>query len=137
MTTISKGSSLPHLGKGWSFPVRPVRGRLPWAEGDEHVAQAIGLVLETARKERSMRPEFGAGLQNHLFAGNSEATCRAIENDVRRALLEWEPRIRVESVRAFADPERDDVLRVEIDYRVLRNNAFYNRVFPFHLAESG
>jgi Bacteriophage baseplate protein W len=124
-----------HLGVGWSFPVRPVGGRLRYARYEEDIEQAIGIILETSRQERVMRPGFGAGLRGFVFDSNSPATHRAVEAEVRRALVEWEPRITVEGVRAYPDEERATVLLVEIDYVVRRNNAFYNLVYPFYLSE--
>jgi phage baseplate assembly protein W len=124
-----------HLGIGWSFPVRPVNGRLRYARYEEDVEQAIGIILETARQERVMRPGFGAGLRTFVFDPNSPATHRRVEAEVRRALVEWEPRITVEAVRAYPDGQRPSVLLVEVDYVVRRNNAFYNLVYPFYLSE--
>jgi uncharacterized protein len=124
-----------HLGTGWSFPIRPVAGGLRYVEGDLGVEQAIGIVLQTVKTERLLRPSFGAGLSSYVFANNTPATQRAVENEVRRALLEWEPRIQVERVRASASAEEPNLLLIEIDYRVRQSNAFYNRVFPFYLSE--
>jgi hypothetical protein len=122
-----------HLGQGWSFPVRPEQGRLLWAAAEDDIDQAIGIILETARGERIMLPEFGAGLDEHLFAPNGPATHRMVENLVRRALIDWEPRITVENVTAAQSTDDPAVLLIEIDYRVRRSNAFYNRVYPFYL----
>ena len=80
-----------------------------------------------------MLPEFGAGLDEHLFAPNGPATHRMVENLVRRALIDWEPRITVENVTAAQSTDDPAVLLIEIDYRVRRSNAFYNRVYPFYL----
>jgi phage baseplate assembly protein W len=122
-----------HLGQGWNFPVRPEHGRLPWASAEDDIDQAIGIILETARGERIMLPGFGAGLDQHVFAPNSPATHRMVENLVRRALIDWEPRITVENVTAAQSTDDPAVLLIEIDYRVRRSNAFYNRVYPFYL----
>lgn len=124
-----------HLGVGWAFPVRPVNGRLRYARYEHDVEQAIGIVLETNRQERLMRPAFGAGLRAHVFDPNSPGVHRLVEDEVRRALRDWEPRIDVEGVRAYPDDERTNVLLVEIDYRVRRTNSFYNVVYPFYLME--
>lgn len=126
----------PHLGVGWAFPVRPVNGRMCYARYEEDIEQAIGIILETARSERLMRPYFGAGLQNFLFTGNSAVTQRAVEEEVKRALIDWEPRIAVERVTASAAPGEPNQMLLEIDYVVRRSNAFYNRVFPFYLTEA-
>ena len=124
-----------HLGKGWSFPVRPCNGRLSYVTDETSIEQAISIILQTARNERVMRPNFGAGLQNSVFSANTSATHRTVENEVSQALLYWEPRIHIERVSATSDPEETNLLLIEIDYRVRRTNAFYNRVFPFYLTE--
>jgi phage baseplate assembly protein W len=110
---------------------------LRYVEGDFGVEQAIGIVLQTVKNERLLRPSFGAGLASYVFANNTPATQRAVENEVRRALLEWEPRIQVERVQASASKDEPSLLLIEIDYRVRQSNAFYNRVFPFYLSEGG
>jgi phage baseplate assembly protein W len=124
-----------HLGVGWAFPVRPVDGQLTYARYEDDVEQAIGIVLETTRRERVMKPDFGADLRGFVFDPNSPATHRAVESSVQRALADWEPRITVQSVRAYPDGTRDNVLMIEIDYVVRRNNTSFNLVYPFYLRD--
>lgn len=124
-----------HLGKGWAFPVRPVNGRLTYARYEDDVEQAIAIILETTRRERVMRPDFGTDLRNFVFDTNSPATHRAIEDEVRRALGAWEPRIDVQAVRAYPEAGRSNVVMIEVDYVVRRNNASFNLVYPFYLLE--
>ena len=45
-----------------------------------------------------MLPEFGAGLREFVFEPNSDATRARIEESVRKALVDWEPRIDLERV---------------------------------------
>lgn len=124
-----------HLGTGWSFPVRPKDGRLTYARREQDVEEAIEIILGTARKERVMLPSFGAGLRSFVFSTNTPATHRAIENEVQRALRDFEPRIRVERVEASSEPSQINLIRVQIDYVVRRTNVFYNMVYPFYLKE--
>ncbi len=125
----------PYLGSGWAFPIVPVRGRLQWAREEDDVEQAIGIILETALRERVMRPRFGAGLRRHVFSPNTPMVHRQLEVEVRTALTEWEPRITVESVRAAASLEQANVVELHIDYVVQRTNTRANRVYPFYLTE--
>lgn len=126
-----------YLGVGWSFPVKPVNGRLAFARYEDAVEQAIPLILLTARKERVMLPEFGAGARSSVFEPNSPATRRSVEDSVRKALTDWEPRIDLKRVEAVASNDSPDLLLVHIDYVVRATNTFYNRVYPFHLLEAG
>jgi uncharacterized protein len=124
-----------HLGVGWRFPIRPVNGALAYVSYEDDVEQAIGIILETARRERVMVPSFGAGLREWVFASNSPQTQRGVEDVVKRALIEHEPRIDLESVRASASPDTPNVLLIEIDYVVRASNSTFNLVYPFYLTE--
>ena len=126
-----------HLGIGWSFPVKPINGRLQFARYEEDIEQAIQIILLTSRQERPMLPEFGAGMRNFVFEPNSPRTHRAIEESVRKALIDWEPRINLERVEVTPDQDEPNRLLIHVDYVVRATNTFYNRVFPFYLLEGG
>jgi Bacteriophage baseplate protein W len=126
----------PHLGVGWAFPVAPVNGRLAYVRYEEDVEQAIEIILRTSRGERVRLAGFGAGLRDFLFAPNSPATHRGVEDVVRRALVDHEPRITVERVAARAADSEPNLMEIEIDYVVRRTNTSFNRVFPFYLNEA-
>lgn len=126
-----------HLGVGWAFPVRPVNGRLTYAHYEDDVAQAIGIILETTRRERVMRPGFGTELRNFVFDPNNQGTHRAIESEVRSALQQWEPRVDIQRVRAYGQTDQPNLVMIEIDYVVRRNNSSVNLVYPFYLREGG
>jgi phage baseplate assembly protein W len=126
-----------HLGVGWRFPVKPVKGRLTYSAYEEDIEQAIQIILLTARGERLMLPAFGAGMRQYVFDPNSPATHRAVEAAVRAALVDWEPRIRLERVEVVPDQGHPNLLLIHVDYVVRRTNTFYNRVYPFYLYEGG
>ena len=125
----------PHLGSGWAFPVRPVAGGLRYVADEDDIAQAIGIILETTRRERVMVPAFGSTLRDRVFDSNSAALAQRAEAEVAAALRDWEPRIAVERVRAHAATAQPHVLLIEIDYVVRRTNAAHNLVYPFYLSE--
>jgi uncharacterized protein len=129
-------ASRPHLGTGWGFPVRPIGGGLRYVRDDEDIEQAIGLILETARRERVMVPGFGSTLRDRVFDINSTGLAHRVEAEVGDALRDWEPRIRVERITAYPATNQPHVLLIEIDYVVHRTNVAHNLVYPFYLAES-
>jgi phage baseplate assembly protein W len=124
------------LGRGWAFPVKPVGGKLRFAAFEDDVEQAIQIILLTERGERPMLPEFGGGLRRFLFEPNAPATHRAIEHVVKSALIDWEPRIDIDSVAVTPDEEEPNLLLIHVDYVVRATNSFYNRVYPFYLLEA-
>jgi hypothetical protein len=132
---MSGNSPKAHLGVGWSFPVKPVNGSLRFARFEEDIEQAIQIVLLTAQGERLMLPDFGAGMRELVFEPNSPATRSRIAGLVRRALTDWEPRIRLERVDAVADDTVPEIVLIHVDYVVEVTNEAYNRVYPFYLLE--
>ena len=124
------------LGVGWGFPIAFADGRLEPAIYDESIRQSIQIILETARGERVMRPDFGCGLQERVFAVNDSSTQAAVAEDVREALRRWEPRIEVLEVTVTSAGAADEVLNISIDYRVRSTDNRFNFVYPFYLDRS-
>lgn len=129
------GSHKAHLGVGWAFPIRSSGGATRWARYEEDVEQAVQIVLLTERGERVMIPEFGGGLRDYVFEPNSEATRARLAESVRKALIDWEPRISLERVEVTPDEDSPNVVLIHVDYVVRATNSFYNRVYPFYLLE--
>jgi phage baseplate assembly protein W len=123
------------LGVGWFFPPRFDAGRIAEAEYEEDVRQAILIILGTSPGERVMRPDFGAGLDRFVFEPIGPTTFTEVEDEVRGALIAWEPRIDVEDVRVTSEGEPPNVLVIEVDYLVRATNTRQNLVYPFYLQE--
>lgn len=124
------------LGQGWAFPVdSDRRGRLDLSAGEADIEASIRIILGTAHGERIMRPTFGCGIHDYVFETVNATTLHSIEEDVRRALLEWEPRIEVTNVDASAAELATGRLLISVDYRVRVTNTESNLVYPFYLRE--
>jgi hypothetical protein len=134
---VSDTNPKAHLGVGWAFPVRPVNGGLTFARYEDDIERAIPIILLTEPPERPMLPEFGAGLRRFVFEPSSAATWRAMEQAVQRALIDWEPRINVETVTVTPDAVEPNLLLIEIDFVVRATDTSYNRVYPFYLLAGG
>jgi phage baseplate assembly protein W len=122
------------LGSGWAFPVRAaLDSRIEEAHQEESIRQAIWIILGTSRGERLMRPDFGCGIQDLVFSVNDATTSGLIADDVRQALLLWEPRIDLLDVQV--SPALDDAmtLLIRVDFRVRATNSRFNLVYPFFL----
>ena len=133
--------SKPFLGVGWSFPLEVVSagergnakpGELRVAEYEESVRQSIWLILGTSKGERVMRPDFGCGIYDLVFETNSASSAGRIEEEVRNALLFFEPRIDVLEVRVENGAD-GEVLMINIDYQVRATDNMFNLVYPFYL----
>lgn len=124
------------LGNGWSFPIcLGADGRIETVAFEEDIDQAIKIILGTDRGERVMRPDFGAGLNSFVFEPVSDATMQLVKTRVEESLIDWEPRIDVESVKVTTDPVDRHMLVIEVSYRVRATNTLRNLVYPFYLQE--
>lgn len=100
-------------GQSLGFPPRVgANGRLVWSSGEENVRESICIILRTRPGERILLPDFGCGLDQYLFEPNSVATLRLIQEEVKRSLTRWEPRIKLDDVRVAVSPS--DVRAVDI-----------------------
>lgn len=125
------------LGRGLSFPVgTDESGAVAFASGETDVEQSIRIILGTVPGERVMRPRFGCGIHERVFASVDTRTRSLVEGDVEDALVEWEPRIEVVDVTVETVPAADGRLDIDIDYRVRSSNTQFNFVFPFYLTEA-
>ncbi len=124
------------LGVGWKYPVRTdLNGKIALSRYEEDIQEAIRIILGTAKGERVMRPDFGCGVHELVFAPISTATMTLVENRVREALTFWEARIELIRVEASDREAGAGKLLVDIEYRVRVTNNRFNLVHPFYLKE--
>ena len=122
------------LGVGWTSPVKlDNNGQVVTAKYEDCVRQSIWTILSTARGERLMRPDFGCGIHDLVFASNSAGTIGEIVSEVNQSLIEWEPRIDVLNVDVYAEQTQPNTLLIQINYQVRTTNNRFNLVYPFYL----
>ena len=125
------------VGAGWGFPLRTdATGSIALVSGEQEISEAIRLVLGTAPGERPMRPEFGCGIHDLVFAPADETTAGTISYEVRLALERWEPRIEVTDVTVGFDAVHTGTLYIDIGYTISGTNSPRNLVFPFYVIPS-
>ena len=125
------------VGAGWAYPVRTdATGRIALSRNDREIEESIHLILATAKGERPMRPEFGCGVHDYVFAPADATTAGSIARAVRVALEWWEPRIDLADVVVRLDRASEGVLLIEIHYTVRGTNDPRNLVFPFYTIPS-
>jgi hypothetical protein len=107
-------------GRSIAFPPRvDPSGRMVWSEGELNVRESLCIILRTRPGERLLRPEFGCGLDRYLFEPNDVATLRLIQEEVRRAITRWEPRVRLDEVRVESDPADPRAVNIAIIYTLV------------------
>jgi len=118
------------MGRGFSFPFRvdPSTNRIAMSSAGQDVEEAIRIILRTNLGERVMLPEFGTA------ADSRAERIAALEESVREALEQWEPRIMDIDVQA-ARESSGGVLNINISYTLRATNNQFNMVYPFYMME--
>lgn len=125
------------LGVGLKFPPSvDGSGNLSLSRYEDNIEECVRLVLGTAKGERAMRPEFGCGIHDLVFAPNNVGTHTLVAHHVEEALAKWEPRIRNVQVEVRADPHQAERILVDLRYEIRATNSVHNLVFPFYLTGS-
>jgi len=125
------------LGSGWAFPFRiSPSGGIALQRHERDIDEAIRIILNTAKGERHMRPQFGCGIHELVFAPNNATTAGLVESYVEEAIGWWEPRVEVLEVNVDTDDDERNLLIITIHYRVRTTNDERNLVYPFYLIRS-
>ncbi|NEN85223.1 GPW/gp25 family protein [Paenibacillus elgii] len=105
------------------------------SEYEEDIAEAIRIIVWTAKGERVMRPDFGCGVERFLFGSTDETTMHLLESDIAEAIRIWEPRVHEVEVRAEPDTDDPGKVMIRIQYEVRSTNNLFNQVYPFYIHE--
>lgn len=126
------------LGAGIAFPLHVnENGLIAMNALEDHVRQSILLILQTAKGERVMRPDFGARLSDLTFEPVTQATITLSEHYVKEALTRFEPRIVISKVEITVNPQEPDHLLIGLQYRVRSTDTTFNLVYPFYIERGG
>jgi phage baseplate assembly protein W len=127
------------LGVGWGFPIAldPDTGQTAMVAAETDIEQAILIILSTAPGERAMRPDFGCGAHELVFAALDTATFTRVQAAVTDALTKYEPRIKLLAVTVDPTQAADGLLLISVDYVVRTTNQSGNMVYPFYFREGG
>ncbi|MBQ9818508.1 MAG: GPW/gp25 family protein [Proteobacteria bacterium] len=126
------------IGSGFSFPMQvDALGGTEMSSDDANIRQSMMLILGTAPGERMMRPTFGCGIHDILFEPNTAITAAKIEYEVKRSIMEFEPRVADIEVVAQPDEEELSRMNVTISYTIRKTNTKANLVYPFYLRKEG
>jgi len=114
---------------GIAFKSHPITNDLIVVKNDADVKQAVKNLLLTRKGERFFNPELGAGLLDLLFEPLDYGTAGAIDEEIRRVLRRYEPRVTVQNI--YIEPNFDDNgYEVELTFKIIgRDNLGYDIEF--------
>lgn len=104
---------------------------------EDQVRQSILIILQTAKGERVMRPDFGCGRERFVFEPITPATVALVQHQVKEALVRYEPRIDLQDVQVVPELRKGaaegECLVISVSYRVRRTDTTFNLVYPFYV----
>ncbi len=124
------------LGKGWSFPVR-----FNWATknvemvaAEKDIEESLFILLNTIKKERIMRPQYGHDLLPLVFKKMDNSLLHLLEDSITKAITLYESRIDLTQVKLSHNIQLS-LIEIELVYVVRKTNSRHNIVFPFYLSQ--
>jgi len=124
------------LGTGWSFPPSFNKaGGVELVSNDIDIKQALQILLSTSLGERTMLPKYGCDLSDYLFSSISDSNLYLIQEQITSAIINFEPRVTVNSVQIDQTQYLDGILSILVDYSVITTNTRFNLVFPYYKLE--
>ena len=126
------------LGRGWSFP--PVFSKatreVVLTADEEDIKKSLEILLSTTVGERFLQPQYGCNLEGYVFEPMNATTETLIKLTVKNAILFFEPRLQLVSVKldtTFITEGRADIL---VEYIIISTNSRFNLVYPFYMNEA-
>ena len=98
-----------------SFEPHPITGDLILSKGKKSVAQSIIVILSTYLGERIIEKDVGTTLRRLLFDNPIDIAIIELRNEINRAILENEPRVRYVNVDVSVAPDQKNY-EVSIEY---------------------
>ena len=125
------------LGTGWAFPpeFHPSGRQVKLISHEADIRESLRILLFTNPGERVMQPTYGCGLRPRVFDTINDSTITLISDIIKRAILFFEPRVKLESVRVDTQRQYEGILDIVLDYTIRQTNTRSNMVYPFYYKE--
>ena len=102
----------------FAFRANPMTGDVALKKDEEAIKQSVINILSTNRGERPFLPYFGANLRRYLFDNFDRVTTSLIDEQIRSALANYEPRVRVLSVDVQGRPDQNS-MTITLEFEII------------------
>jgi phage baseplate assembly protein W len=125
------------LGSGWSFPPKfdKYSKSVIMDNGEVDIENSIRIILGTYPGERLMNPNFGCAVKRMNFENIDKGNVSRIQEIVGNALVQFEPRIKFQSIEIISQDEQEGLIVLQLNYTIISTNTRHNIVFPYYLME--
>lgn len=133
MTTITNS----FLGRGWTFPPTfdNATDSVTMVSEEEDIHESLQILLSTRKGERIMLPDYGCNLDEMVFESMTTTFKTYIREMIRTAILFYEARIDLQTVKIDDSREVEGVILIILEYTVRTTNSRFNFVYPYYKKE--
>ncbi len=121
-------STAEHIrGFGFPFRIDPRTGGVGSESGAEKIRHDILVLLATRLGERPLLRNFGTKLAALVHDPNDDVLADVISEQIRNALLQWEPRVFVTDISV---KQSEGELRLFLTYTIVHSSRSERMVVP-------
>jgi phage baseplate assembly protein W len=108
-----------------SFFPHPTTGNISRKVNVDSVKMGLRNLILTNKYERLKNPSFGTNIRRHLFELFTETTASDLENDIRDAIENYEPRVRIIELNVIPNEDQNQ-MTVNLLFSVITNQEPQN-----------
>jgi len=101
-----------------AFRANPVTGDVALKKNEQAVKQSVLNILLTNRGERPFDPNFGSDITSQLFENFDPIVETILEEQIRTALRNYEPRVNLLGVVVDGSPDRN-AINVRVEFEII------------------
>ena len=116
-STISSSRAVLYKDIDLTFTIKP-SGEIYKKLGSAAVKQAVKNLLLTNFAEKPFNPQFGADLRALLFELADDDIEDEVEENIRNAIIKYEPRAEILNISVIALPDQHDI-SVTVQFKVI------------------
>lgn len=124
------------LGTGWSFPPEfdKMQGGPRMSSGEVDIYESLNILLSTMQGERIFEIHYGCDLTSMMFETLTLATRTTMAENIKKAIVLYEPRIIVDNID-FEAALHEGIVYIHVTYITRSTNTRTNMVYPYYLKE--
>ena len=121
------------LGRGWAFPPSfdHYSRSVEMAHNERDIRESLQILFSTGPGERLMELRYGCDLSPLAFRPLDLNLTTFMTNNIKKAILNYEPRIRVDDVNLSIQDELAGIIHISVAYTIKATNAKDNMVYPY------
>jgi len=119
------------LGAGWAFPPSfdHYSKSVALVGNQQDIQESLQILLTTTPGERIMELDYGCDLSPLAFRRLDLNLTTFMTNNIKKAILYYEPRIRVTDITLEADQDTPGIIHIYINYTIKATNTPGNMVY--------